>query len=229
MIKRIPDFFSFLDVAGETRVAAARDAARASAKAGRMMDARDYEALAALAVHARPRRIFEIGTYLGVNSDFLLTLAPHAELVSIAYVNKRWTPFRRRYNNSELPPHRIGCEVQPERRERFTQLHGDSHRLDAGTLVRRYGRFDLVFIDGDHSRTGVAQDTALARAILAESGAIAWHDANPKPAYLDVRRFLEQDLTLAAIATQDTYVGGIAAWSVAIEAKVQHAAACSTT
>jgi len=74
-------------------------------------------------------------------------------------------------------------------------------------LAKNHGDFDLVFVDGDHSRRGVADDTSLARRILSKAGVICWHDANPKPKYLDVRRFLEEDLSLPTVATQDDYEG----------------------
>ena len=108
---------------------------------------------------------------------------------------------------------RIGSEVHAERRTRFTQLYGDSHGLKSQSLVATHGYFDLVFVDGDHSSQGVCQDTILAEQILSERGAICWHDANPKPRYLAVRQFLEAELPLSAIATNDDYLGGIACWS----------------
>jgi predicted O-methyltransferase YrrM len=220
MITRIEDFFTFLQVDDGDREHAMRESARAAERAEQMMHARDYEALAAVVLCHQPRRIFEIGTYLGVTSDFLLRLLPHCEVVSVAYMNPRLKLLGKRYNNSELPRERIGSAVQPGGLSRFTQLFGDSHRLDARALEEQHGTFDLVLIDGDHSRDGVRQDTELARTIVGASGVICWHDANPKPAYLDVRRFLEHDLALPAIATKDDYIGGIAAWSCEIEGRL---------
>lgn len=42
-------------------------------------------------------------------------------------------------------------------------------------------RCDVVFIDGDHSRKGVENDTALARQIVRPGGVIVWHDDNGSP------------------------------------------------
>ena len=84
----------------------------------------------------------------------------------------------------------------------------------------RFGQFDLIFIDGDHSRAGVTQDTALARAIRAEKGAVCWHDANPKERYRDVRECLEE-MPLVAAATADDYIGGVACWSPDIEKRLK--------
>ncbi len=58
-------------------------------------------------------------------------------------------------------------------------------------IVRPRGTFDLaaselpaanaVFIDADHSRAGVENDTALARQIVRPGGIIIWHDDNGLP------------------------------------------------
>lgn len=187
-----------------------------------MIYVKDYEALAAVLLHNKPRLIFEIGTYLGVTSDLFLELLPECRVVSIAYINRRWG-FSGKYNTSELSRKEIGSAVDKSRRSRFTQLFGNSHKLKAQDLVRDFDRFDMVFIDGDHSRAGVSQDTELAKQIIAESGVICWHDANPKPKYMEVRQFLEGELGLKAIATKDECVGGIACWSLAIERELnQH-------
>ncbi|HVE48860.1 MAG TPA: class I SAM-dependent methyltransferase [Casimicrobiaceae bacterium] len=213
MLVRIRDFFSFFGLDDAQSALGRRHASHAAKLAENMMDIRDYEALGAIALHVKPQRIFEIGTYLGVTSDFLLALLPSCEVVSIAYVNPRFRYIGRRYNNSELPRNEIGSAVAPERQKRFTQLYGDSHQLDAKALVAAHGLFDLVLIDGDHSRDGVRTDTELAHAVLGPDGAICWHDANPKPVYRDVRTFLERELALRAVATEDEYTGGIAMWN----------------
>jgi len=58
-------------------------------------------------------------------------------------------------------------------------------------ILRDRGTFDLrpsdlpracaVFIDADHSRAGVENDTRLARAIVRDGGIIVWHDDNCLP------------------------------------------------
>jgi hypothetical protein len=67
-----------------------------------------------------------------------------------------------------------------------------------------------VLIDGDHSLKGITQDTALSHEILKPDGTVCWHDANPKPNYQDDRSFLETKCPLRVIATQDSFLGGIA-------------------
>ena len=79
----------------------------------------------------------------------------------------------------------------------------------------------MIFIDGDHRREGVRQDTELGLAILAEYGVITWHDANPREKYKDIKLYLEQDLSVLAVGTNNNYIGGIACWSHAIERHIK--------
>ncbi len=220
MLTRIDDWFAFLGIEGEDRERGLAAAAEAERRAEGMTKGQDYRALAALTIYTQPMNIFEIGTFLGVTSDFFLSLLPEAKLVSIAYQNPRWKFLGRIFNNSSLAKEEVGSKVSPANRARFTQLYGNSHKLKADRLISNHGRFDLVFVDGDHSREGVAQDTVLAQAILAKGGAICWHDANPKEKYLGVREYLEQDLPLHAIATTDDYLGGVAFWCPTLDAKL---------
>lgn len=66
------------------------------------------------------------------------------------------------------------------------QLWGDSAKYDFTTF---HGRMDLVFIDGAHSETYVANDTENAlHLIKQEGGWIIWHDAP----YFGVVKFLKK-------------------------------------
>jgi predicted O-methyltransferase YrrM len=214
VLQRHADWFSILKV-GQ----AARDKARAvmadtlDASQG-MMHRNDIEALAALLLALKPKRVFEIGTFRGASSQMMLRLLPKVEVVSIAFVNEAAS---RQFNNDELAIEEVGALVTAENRPRYTQLIGDSHQIDPEVFVQAHGKMDLVFIDGDHSREGVRQDTDLARAILAKGGAIAWHDANPKKRYIGSRLFLEQDLPQLALATSDDFIGGVALWTEKLE------------
>ena len=156
-----------------------------------------------------------------MTSDFFLRLLPDCEVVSIAYVGGLLGSLGKSYNNSNLPKKQIGSRVGPERRGRFHQIFGDSHKLTVDALKNRFGVFDFIFIDGDHCADGVRQDTELAGSLIADNGLICWHDANPKDKYRDVRLFLEQELPLKAIATMDDYSGGVACWSKDIEKRIE--------
>jgi predicted O-methyltransferase YrrM len=214
MLTRVADFAGFFQLTPSEKARVTHAAAFSAQKANGMMHENDYDALGAILLALKPKTIFEIGTYLGVTADFCLSLLPESRLVSIAYVNDDGA---KQFNNSELPADQIGIEVSAAQRSRFVQIIGNSHLLSGDSLIQKHGRFELVLIDGDHSFEGVSADTSLATSIAAETGAICWHDANPKPRYLAVRQYLESERSFTAIATADTYVGGIAVWSKEIE------------
>lgn len=212
MLHRTDDFATSLGLSADDRRRVEVLAKKAADDANGMTHLEDYRALGAVCADLRPSRIFEIGTFLGITSNYFLDLLPESEVVSIAYCRNRLNPFAKKYNNSSMNSGDVGSKVTAANRTRFHQLLGDSHALTATEMLREFGPFDLVFIDGDHSRLGVSQDTTLAQAILAPNGAICWHDANPAEKYRDVREFLEKDLPYAALATPDRYVGGVAYW-----------------
>ena len=217
MLTRIENFPDFFNIPEEDRRLISRMALDRQRSSDGMADAQDYVALASLCLQYHPKNIFEIGTFTGNTSDFFLSLLPETEVVSIAYCNPRWSWLRKKYNNSHLPKSKIGAHVQSDHRHRFTQLLGDSHNLNPNSLIKKYGKFDLVFIDGDHSAEGVRLDTILAMQLVDQDGIVCWHDANPKEKYMDVRLYLETDTAFHALATEANYIGGIAAWSREIE------------
>ncbi len=221
MLYRVNCLFDWFKTPDSARIEAEKLSHEASIASGGMTRLNDYLALSAILLHYQPKRIFEIGTYLGVTSDFFLRLLPECEVVSIAYVGRLLGSFGKSYNNSNLSKKRLGSLIGPERRGRFHQIYGDSHRLSSDSLKNRFGVFDFIFIDGDHCADGVRRDTELARSLITDNGLICWHDANPKDKYRDVQLFLEQELSLKAVATMDDYSGGIACWSKDIEKHIE--------
>ncbi len=218
MLQRHADWFSLLNVDPAKRAAVRQVLERTLEISQGMMHRIDVDSLAAAVLHCRPKRVFEIGTYRGASSEMILQLLPDVQVISIAFVNDQ--PGRK-FNNDELSVEDVGALVSAGNRDRYTQLIGDSHKIDPEAFVRDHGRMDLVFIDGDHSREGVRQDTDLARAILAPGGAIAWHDANPKKRYIGSRLFLEEDMPELALATTDDFIGGVALWTKDLEKKLR--------
>lgn len=219
MLHRHADWFSLLKVDPARRDTAKAVMEETFGISQGMMHRIDIEALTAALLACQPKRIFEIGTYRGASSEMMLRLLPKARVISIAFVSE--PQAGRQFNNDELSVRDVGALVSPENRGRYTQLIGDSHQIDPAAFVRDHGQMDLVFIDGDHSREGVRQDTDLARAILAKGGAIAWHDANPKKRYIGSRLFLEEDLGELALATTDDFIGGVALWTKALERQLR--------
>lgn len=218
---RVKDFFGFFDISLERQQALELLAQEAAYQAEGMTHLNDYLALAAILEIAKPKMIFEIGTYKGVTSNFFLKVLPDCKVISIAYLNPKSRFFSKRFNNSELKIEEVGSMIDSQNKDRFIQVLGDSHSLIGQEMVKKFGPMDLIFIDGDHSKKGVAQDTRLAIEMTHQKSTICWHDANPKEKYYPVRDYLENELEKPAIATADDYIGGIACWNIQIEEKLK--------
>lgn len=222
IIKRVSSFFDWFQIDSKRVEELELLAEEAALLSDGMTHLKDYLALAAILEFTQPKQIFEIGTYRGVTSDFFMQVLPDCRVISIAYVNPKRVFFKRKqFNNSELKIEEVGSYIAAENRERFTQLIGNSHEITAHDILKKFGKMDLVFIDGDHSLKGVQKDTELALGMLSEGGTLCWHDANPKDKYFPVRDFLENHADKLMLATQDDYIGGISCWNSLIEQKLQ--------
>lgn len=130
----------------------------------------------AIAKHQKARMIFEFGTYRGRTTYHLTFSNEDAQVTTL-----------------NLPPERdpsygkfIGQYFKGTEREKFIrQIFADSREFDPTPHI---GRYDFVFVDGDHSYDLVKNDTEKALRLLRPGGIIVWHDYAPKSAEL-VRYF----------------------------------------
>lgn len=220
MLYRIDSFFDWFQIPDAEKNRANGLIEDAIINTNGMMHQRDFESLAAGLLHYRPKKIFEIGTYKGVTTNFICNLLPDVRIVTIAYVRPKIKWLGKNYNNSSLSKKHVGSYIERENQEKITQLIGDSHAIVPESFIEEHGSFDWIFIDGDHTAEGVAQDTLLARELLDKDGTICWHDANPRKKYIDVKAYLEDKIPFTALATQDNYTGGIAMWNNSIEENI---------
>jgi hypothetical protein len=95
-------------------------------------------------------RFLEIGTYRGETAANLASVCKEVVTVDM---DKEAGKFCRGISNVK-------------------QVIDDSITMD----WKRLGKFDLIFIDGNHSYIGVKADTENALCILKEGGIIVWHD-----------------------------------------------------
>ena len=164
------------------------------------IDPMEITTLCAVARHVRASRVLEIGTFNGNTTLNLALNLPEAEIVTVDlppdWDNTLAIDVPDLYENV-TDRAAIGVQFREHpARARIRQVFGDSAKLDFGSLG---GKFDFIFIDGNHHFDYVVSDTNKALDVLAPGGVIAWHDYGMMD---DVSRAVdaEQRLTKHAIA-----------------------------
>ena len=137
----------------------------------------DHAGLARLVLIARAldaRRIFEVGTYNGITAMTLARNLPNAVVETLDLPDGA-IPLLRTFGSdrAHLVPHRSRHYAGSPVARRIVQHFGDSAEFDFEGLR---GAFDVVYIDGAHSRQYVENDTRIAFEIVKPSGAIVWDD-----------------------------------------------------
>lgn len=120
--------------------------------------AREVPVFCGIVKKEAPRRAVEIGTWWGLSSEMILEVAPDCEITTIDYKDQKVT----RPPELGPPDARINFVIEDSKTVRFPR--------------EWYGAVDLVFVDGDHRRNGVINDTRLAMSLIAPGGLIVWHD-----------------------------------------------------
>lgn len=141
----------------------------------RFFNAGELDRLLHLYESVKPKVIIEFGVHTGRNAVAALRNIPSVE----RYVGIDVTPDYK----TLMPVQRKEVPAQPGE----LALHDPRFEL----IVKPRGSFDLtpkdlplaevVFIDADHSRAGVENDYALARAVVGVGGIIIFHDDNCLP------------------------------------------------
>lgn len=62
---------------------------------------------------------------------------------------------------------------------------GDTHTDEIYNKISSHGKFDLIFIDGDHTYDGVKKDFDMYKNLLSDRGYIAFHDIDPNHIFAD--------------------------------------------
>ncbi len=120
----------------------------------------------------RPARFLEVGTHRGVTTRILADRFPEMEIVTVDPGDKIPVSERPPNQTAEfLPQSEIGMLVDGYAnvhviRERFGEINWDGQR------------FDMLFIDGNHSLPDVLADSRLALELVTDPGVVIWHDFN---------------------------------------------------
>jgi hypothetical protein len=137
--------------------------------------------LLSLAKLVKPRKFFEFGTYLGVETlNVAANLPEHSHLYTLDLdedslrnlqqdIHDRPLTLTHFDNLSKLAF--LGTSYE----KRITQLSGESKRYDFSTFSKQ---IDMVYVDGGHDLPTLVSDTENALKMLCDDhpACIAWHD-----------------------------------------------------
>ena len=113
----------------------------------------------------------EIGTWRGESIVNVASCAKHCTSVNLSPDDIIARGLPHKYAKLHA------CLIQDE--QNITQIHADSKEFDFKSLNKK---FDLIFIDGDHSYEGVLSDTKKVFDLLKnDDSMIVWHDYGYNP------------------------------------------------
>jgi predicted O-methyltransferase YrrM len=154
----------------------------------RYMNPNELEILIALIERVQPKAVLEFGINTGRTAKAILEYVPGIERyvgidVPMGYQTEKVV------QRNEVPVI-AGEEVLDDARVHLIVREGGSQSVGVGELPM----VDAVFIDGDHSRSGVENDTRLALLRVRPGGIIIWHDYHDLGT-VDVRDVLDELFT----------------------------------
>lgn len=179
-VVRVRQLFRILRTLLSGGPAPLRLARRALREHGALQRTWELQALLAEVRRLRPRVVVEIGTHRGGTFSAWAAVAhPDAHLVSIDLPAPEDG-----LGTTEQDLARLRGLLQPA--QRMSAIRDDSHLPSTRTRLLEVldGRaVDFLWIDGDHSESGVREDFALYAPLVRPGGLIALHDIHPNPAF----------------------------------------------
>ena len=131
----------------------------------------DIALLRALAKKYEVEDYFEIGTWRGESVANMAAIAQHCVTFNLPKEDIVRLTGNQKYADLHGYFSKMLANVE--------QLYGDSQTFDFG---QHYGKYDMVFIDGDHHYESVKKDTETAfRLLKSDRSIIVWHDYGLDP------------------------------------------------
>jgi predicted O-methyltransferase YrrM len=149
--------------------------------------------LGAVTALAKPKRIFEIGTFMGrTTSVFVLNSPATSEVFTLDLpVDKTETDVNANLDSdiALIRQRRVGAVLHDlGLDDRHTQLFADTLTFDPTPFAESV---ELGFIDGAHARRYVENDTAKMATMVADRALVFWHDYGGKGRFRELTEYLE--------------------------------------
>lgn len=129
--------------------------------------------------------VLEIGTYKGITTDNILRVAN--SVVSIDVTEAPTTIEGAQTAGECLPDGLIGLAISEENRSKCKLFqYNPNDELGLRDILKKIGQvYDVIVIDGDHSRDGVERDVSDSHRWLKGGGIMifhdCWWDTDPQP------------------------------------------------
>ncbi len=124
----------------------------------------------------KPKKILEIGTYLG-NTTLQLAANSKAKIFTLdlpPQVSQKKAPYEILDPQLDVYPSNPGIKFKKSSySSRIKQLYGNSIKYNFSKFK---GKIDLVFVDGSHHYKYIRKDSINAIQLLSPHGIIIWHD-----------------------------------------------------
>jgi hypothetical protein len=141
----------------------------------------DFETWVICNLAKKAGTVFEFGTCTGKTAWLLAANAPQATITTLTLHPEDLSSYKAGHGDDA----EAGREATESSRfstfyyqgtdaeKRIIQIFGDSKELDDQPLAQK---FDLVFVDGSHTRSYVESDSKKALAMVKPGGLVLWHD-----------------------------------------------------
>jgi hypothetical protein len=142
--------------------------------------------LSSLVAHYKPKRLFEIGTFMGKTTMHLAANSPpDAKVYTLDLPQENFEEIKKNlatYDESLLVDGRKPVGFHYRRSpwaNKIEQLFANSMSFDESKYAEQ---MDFVFVDADHYYPSVVNDTRKAMAMLSRKpgSMVLWHDLGPK-------------------------------------------------
>jgi hypothetical protein len=148
----------------------------------------------------RPRKVFEIGTFMGQTTSVFVLNAPRDATVVTMDLPPATEPEPAAYIDTDVilvKQRKVGSFLQTVGLTgRYEQILCDSMQFDP---VPHAGSVELGFIDGAHSRDYVDNDTRKMAMMMSERGLVFWHDYGGKGRFRGLTDHLDRLARTVAI------------------------------
>lgn len=156
-----------------------------STRSKRFMNPGELEVLISLVASVDPVGVLEFGINTGRTAQALLEYVP--QIQHYVGIDVPMGTVTAKHVQRKEVPEVAGELVLGDPRVRLIVREGGSHAVNASELPF----VSAAFIDGDHSRAGVENDTMLAMQRVRPGGIVIWHDYHERNV-VDVRSVLDK-------------------------------------